>query len=177
MLVSAVKYRFPRLIAVTATVFSATVLIGWGGLGMTLADNAPLIANGDFESGDKTGWTGYGCRTEVVTDDVHGGRYACRAWLDQDWGGGLFTSLTGPKGRYRIGMWVKIAPSVTGPCWAGADKFGGTKRDEQIRQTGAWVFVSFEITLRTNNCDLYAWGPKTAGGWILVDDVSVTPVP
>ncbi|MGE5550775.1 MAG: hypothetical protein ACM3ZC_09620 [Bacteroidota bacterium] len=134
----------------------------------------PFLANADFESGDKSGWTGYGGRIELVTDDVHGGKYACRAWLDQDWGGGLFTTFRAPKGKYRVSMWVKMSPG-TSLCWVGADKFGGSKVSVPVRTSAAWIEVVFEVRLKDNSCELSAWAPKTPGGWILVDDVSIVP--
>lgn len=129
----------------------------------------------DFETGDRQGWTGYGCRVEMATDDVYRGRYACKAWLDQEWGGGLFATFKAPKGRYQVTMHVKTGPGTSGQCFAGADKFGG-KVNQVIVESDKWVEIAFEVRLKNPVCELHVWGPKIPGGWILLDEVSVTPI-
>ncbi|MGE5599674.1 MAG: hypothetical protein ACM3XS_09875 [Bacteroidota bacterium] len=136
--------------------------------------SAVILANPGFETGDRTGWTGYGCRLEVISNDVHGGRYAGKAWLDQDWGGGLFTSFQAPRGRYRVSMWIKANPGAGNRCWAGADKFGGAKINIPVKRVGEWTQISFEVKLRDSSCEIFVWAPKSPGGFILVDDVSLT---
>lgn len=142
--------------------------------GGPLVTGSPLVKT-DFETGDRQGWTGYGCRVEIVSDDVYQGRYACKAWLDQEWGGGLFTTFGAPKGRYQVTMHVKTAPGTTGRCFAGADKFGG-KVSQAITESDKWIEIVFEVRLKNPLCELHVWGPKIAGGWVLLDEVSVVPL-
>ncbi len=129
----------------------------------------------DFETGDQQGWTGYGCRVEIITDDSYQGRYSCKAWLDQEWGGGLFTSFKAPKGRYQVTMHVKTGPGTNGKCFVGADKFGG-KVDLTIAKSEKWIEMVFDVRLRNPVCELHVWGPKIIGGWILLDEVNVAPI-
>jgi len=147
------------------------------GIGFISPSVRPILINGDFEAGDTSGWTGYGCRFEVITDDVCQGKYACRAWLDQEWGGGHRATFRAPKGKYHVSMRIKTGPGTANQCWAGADKFGGAKVDISIKETGRWAEVAFDIKMREATCELYTWGPKIQGGWILLDNVVVAAVP
>lgn len=154
----------------------ACLLLTLATMGTADAGDAANLVNPGFETGDRTGWTGYGCRLEVVSDDVHGGRYAGKAWLDQDWGGGLFATFQAPRGRYRVSMWIKTNPGPGNRCWAGADKFGGTKINIPVKPVGEWTQITFEVKLRSDSCEIFVWAPSTPSGWILVDDVTLSRI-
>lgn len=168
------KHRFSGIIMIPAILVIVTLLAG--NSNAQAAGSGSLVPNGDFESGEKTGWSGYGCRLEIVNDDVYRGNYACRAWLDQEWGGGHRTTIKAPGGRYRVVMYVKTSPGMKGQCLVGAENFDGLKISMPIRTHGSWVEVSFEVRTKGTGFDLYTRGPKTPGGWILLDEVTVTPM-
>ena len=74
-----------------------------------LALSAPLVANGDFETGDFTGWTQSGNLgfTGVGTSPVHSGTYA--AFLGPVGSLGYLSQIltTSPGGIYDLSFWLE----------------------------------------------------------------------
>ncbi len=166
-------------ICLVLTVSAAVVILAEGETPV-----ANLVENGDFETGEVIPWTGFGATTELVTDDVHGGKYAARGYFDTNWGGGLFYDFRAAKGTYHVSMWAKPGPGTGEQVWVGAKKHDAMDEKAQkaytVKEGGGWQNVQFDIKITSKVCELWAWGPiisgQPKGGWVLLDDCVVTPV-
>ncbi|MGE5530462.1 MAG: carbohydrate binding domain-containing protein [Patescibacteria group bacterium] len=143
-----------------------------------------LLENGDFEAGEVLPWTGYGATTELVTDDVHGGKYAGKGYFDTSWGGGLFQSFRAAKGRYHVVMWVKPGPGAgNNKIWVGVKKFDQMDEKKQVAVTVdealGWQKVELDFKMTAKMAEIWAWSSALSGqpkgGWVMLDDCVVTP--
>jgi len=140
-----------------------------------------LPVNGDFETGNLTGWSGTGSY-DVISNDAHGG--TCCGSL-----GGEDSSLSQshpvePQQRYRISVWGKyltVPPSWGVPMEAKVDFYSGAERVFYTEPTRAvfrsfspkdgWTRLRSTITVPPGADSVKIIIRKMFKGKVLIDDV------
>jgi hypothetical protein len=164
----------------------------------TAASAATPIVNGDFESGNLTGWTSTGT-TAAVNSGAHGGTYAARVGSTSPSGtSSLAQTFTAPSGATQLSFWYSMTcPDTVTYDWATVtlrDNTTGTTTTPLPRTctTGAgWKQVTasvsaahaYTLTL-TSRDDNYPGDPSytlyddvTVNGTAPVDDFSISANP
>ncbi len=151
-----------------------------------------LLINPDFESGNTTGWTDWGCDLTAVQDQVKTGSYSLlTSNRNQTWQGPV-QSLLGvvEDGKeYRISGWLRLQNASSDSIGLTIKQTGsnGTQYHSIIWSTGyndQWIQLSGDFTLNTTGnlsaLDIYFEGPA-AGVNFYLDDAEVllieTPEP
>ena len=108
-----------------------------------------IATNGDFETGDTTGWTNGGCSTfEVSTDVVHSGTYSLHCISDGN-GDHVYTTVSlNTKYRYKISAYINcVGPAGTSAkakMKIGTSAAASTNYESQTANVGAgWQYVEW----------------------------------
>jgi hypothetical protein len=143
----------------------------------TLTTSSSLVVNGDFETGDFTGWTQGGDEsyTAVNSDLPHGGRYS--AELGPLTEGTLAQAIpTTPGALYTLDYWLQNeggTPNAFRALIDGADVTGSV-----LTNAGAFAYTeyTFTFTAAGDTTELEFAFVQVPNYWHL-DDVSVNPGP
>jgi hypothetical protein len=140
--------------------------------------SADLVVNGDFETGDFTGWTLVGTPGDnfVSTGFVHGGNYA--AYLGEPVNIGTLsqTLATTVNTTYTVDFWFAgdgDTPSVF------TASIGGTQLVDLVNPPFDTEYQEYTYNfMATSNATVLSFGFRDgAPGYLNLDDVSVTAVP
>ena len=142
---------------------------------------APLIENGDFETGDKTGWSCNSGTATIVTD-AHGGNYALQLTNPSAWGEAAVRTIgVKPNTQYEVSFWSKrvsgtgafnLIVSQTVSPWASFEKLSG--QNWMNETSGSWVKYTCVYNSGENTQMLLKFTSEAASaGSIIIDDVTV----
>src|SRR5262249_18126777 len=138
-----------------------------------------LVTNGDFETGDTTGWTRTGDTSadRVITGTagvttVHGGTHAYRAGPDNL----VFltqTLATTPGVNYTLSFWLSNPLDGGGTEWL--VRVGGNTLAD-VTNARSFIYKNFTFTFTaTSSSTALQFGFKHPPDWFYLDDVSVFP--
>ena len=144
---------------------------------------APLITNGDFETGDKTGWNCNSGTSTIVTD-AHGGNYALQLSNPSKWGEAAVRTIgVKPNTQYEVSWWSKRVDGTgafnlilcqTVSPWASFERLSGENWMNKAASAG-WVQNTCVYNTGNNTQMLLKFTSEAANaGTILLDDVTVT---
>ena len=143
---------------------------------------APLIENGDFETGDKTGWSCNSGTSAIVTD-AHSGSYALQLTNPSQWGEAAIRTIgVKPNTQYEVSWWSKrvdgtgafnlIVCQTVSP-WANFERLSGENWMNKSADKG-WVQNTCVYNSGDNTQMLLKFTSEAANaGTILIDDVVV----
>ena len=143
---------------------------------------APLIENGDFETGDKTGWNCNSGTSAIVTD-AHSGSYALQLTNPSQWGEAAVRTIgIKPNTQYEVSWWSKrvsgtgafnlIVCQTVSP-WANFERLSGENWMNKAASAG-WVQNTCVYNSGENTQMLLKFTSEaTNAGSILIDDVVV----
>ena len=132
------------------------------------------LQNGDFETGDETGWTVYQ-GTAVKTDAKKNGSYGMHLTGNGGWGGMAFQNVTVEPGKeYTVSMWLKaVTNGVNIQVKDGGT--GGTNLAGAWFNATSWTKVDLVATPTTNTLCLNICGAGNGvSESVYLDDVTVT---
>ena len=143
---------------------------------------APLITNGDFETGDKTGWSCNSGTSTIVTD-AHSGNYALQLSNPSAWGEAAVRTI-GVKAntQYEVSWWSKrvdgtgafnlIVCQTVSP-WTNFERLSGENWMNKSADKG-WVKNTCVYNSGDNTQMLIKFTSEDANaGTILIDDITV----
>ncbi len=143
---------------------------------------APLLTNGDFETGDKTGWSCNSGTSAIVTD-AHSGNYALQLSNPSAWGEAAVRTIgVKPNTQYEISWWSKrvsgtgafnlIVCQTTSP-WTNFERLSGENWMNKSADKG-WVKNTCVYNSGDNSQMLIKFTSEAANaGTILIDDITV----
>ena len=131
------------------------------------------VANGDFETGDLSGWTSH--QSTVISTDAHSGSYAANLKGNGGWGGMLNQDVPVEAGKsYEISLWMKT--NANGVNFQIKD--GGTSGANLASKwfsTTAWTQLTFTVIPTTDIiCFNFCGAGNGTAEDVLVDDIIVT---
>jgi hypothetical protein len=150
-------------------------------LALTLAAgsvHAVGVVNGDFETGDFTGWSVAGASfyTGVDAPSAHTGLYG--AFFGEDSPGSSISQnvATAPGGIYVVSFWVQLDDSAVPSSFSWS--WGGVAQAPALSNASGfnYALVSATVTASGASTPLQFSFTNPNSFWLL-DDVSVTPVP
>ncbi|MBE6806867.1 MAG: hypothetical protein E7527_02470 [Ruminococcaceae bacterium] len=143
---------------------------------------APLMENGDFETGDKTGWSCNSGTSTIVTD-AHGGNYALQLSNPSKWGEAAVRTIgVKPNTQYEVSWWSKrvdgtgafnlIVCQTVSP-WTNFERLSGENWMNKSADQG-WVKNTCVYNSGENTQMLLKFTSEAASaGTIILDDVTV----
>ncbi|NOU71373.1 hypothetical protein GC098_08050 [Paenibacillus sp. LMG 31458] len=132
------------------------------------------VVNSGFETGDKTGWIGFGTWS-VVNSNQYSGAYSAQVNANAS----AEQSLTGlsPNTTYVLKARVKVSNS-SNPVFLGVKGYGGTEKNVNITGT---TFQQYTVTFTTGasntSAAIYLWRNGTGTGYANGDDFEVIGAP
>ncbi len=143
---------------------------------------APLITNGDFETGDKTGWSCNSGTSTIVTD-AHSGNYALQLSNPSQWGEAAVRTIgVKPNTQYEVSWWSKrvsgtgafnLIVSQTVSPWTSFERLSGENWMNKAASAG-WVKNTCVYNSGENTQMLLKFTSEVANaGTIIIDDVTV----
>ena len=143
---------------------------------------APLMENGDFETGDKTGWSCNSGTSAIVTD-AHSGSYALQLTNPSQWGEAAVRTIgVKPNTQYEVSWWSKrvsgtgafnlIVCQAVSP-WGNFERLSGENWMNKSADKG-WVKNTCVYNSGDNTQMLLKFTSEAANaGSIIIDDVVV----
>ncbi len=143
---------------------------------------APLIENGDFETGDKTGWSCNSGTATIVTD-AHSGNYALQLSNPSQWGEAAVRTIgVKPNTQYEVSWWSKrvsgtgafnlIVCQTVSP-WTNFERLSGENWMNKSADKG-WVKNTCVYNSGENTQMLLKFTSEAVNaGTIILDDVTV----
>ena len=143
---------------------------------------APLITNGDFETGDKSGWSCNSGTSTIVTD-AHSGNYALQLSNPSAWGEAAVRTIgVKPNTQYEVSWWSKrvsgtgafnlIVCQTVSP-WTNFERLSGENWMNKSADKG-WVKNTCVYNTGDNAQMLLKFTSEAANaGTILIDDIVV----
>ena len=131
------------------------------------------ITNGDFETGDLSGWTSH--QSTAISTDAHSGSYAANLKGNGGWGGMLNQNVPVEAGKsYEISLWIKAnANGVNFQIKDGGTS--GNNLDSKWFNGTAWTQLTFTVIPTTDIiCFNFCGGGNGIAEDVLVDDITVT---
>ena len=132
------------------------------------------VVNGDFETGDSTGWTVYQ-GTAAKAEAAHDGSYGLHLTGDGGWGGMAFQNISVNSGtEYTVKMWLKaVSNGVNIQIKDGSES--GALLEGKWFNTTDWILVEFKVTPTTSTIciNICGSGNGTAES-VYLDDVTIT---
>jgi len=107
----------------------------------------PLFVNGDFETGDFTGWQGQNDEMSVISDNPHGGNYAVKVAGGQ-WAGVEQKVAVEPNTDYKFTFWARYE-SGSGEHTMFVMAGGKNLYSETVRVSAADGWKKFEYTINS----------------------------
>ncbi len=150
---------------------------------MTIAEkNAPpapsagLVINGDFETGDATGWETW--QSTVVSEEAaHGGKYGVNLIGDGGWGGMLNQTFKVENGEaYTITLWVCVNASGANLQINGADKVEEECDNTYLdsKELSGWTLRTFNVIANSDEMTLnFCGGGTKKAEDLYIDDIVV----
>ena len=140
---------------------------------------AGTIVNGDFETGDETGWhlpqTG-----GVKAEAAHSGNYGMNVKGNGGWGGMLYQTFPVNAGNaYEISLWVKVIASGVNVQIKDGDTSGANLASEwlDMNKAGDWKQLTYIVTPTAENLTINLCGGGNGNAEdIYVDDVTVLEI-
>ena len=136
-----------------------------------------LVQNGNFETGDKSGWEVHQS-TAVSTDAAYTGYYGINLKGNGGWGGMLNQSVTVTAGQsYQVSMWIKaVSNGVNVQIKDGGSS--GTKLGSDWFTKTSWTYLTYSVTPSTNTLFLnFCGGGNGVAESVYVDDIVVIKAP
>ena len=116
-----------------------------------------LIVNGDFETGDATGWDIWQ-NTEISADAAHSGNYGAYLQGNGGWGGLMSQYVTVVPGEeYTLSFWIHVIATgvniqVKDGSGAGIEGAGGWFDAKNVAKVVEWTFTATDDTVFINFC-------------------------
>jgi glucuronoarabinoxylan endo-1,4-beta-xylanase len=145
-----------------------------------------LATNPGFETGDTTGWFGFGTPTLIVeTAQVHSGSYACLVTSRTATYMGAaqsFTSVLQSGQTYNVSAWIRLVSGASQTVYLTFAKTDGNPTSYAQAATGTatasgWTQIAGQYTLNVSgtlsSLTLYAELPNGATNAYYIDDLSV----
>ena len=134
--------------------------------------NAGKIVNGDFETGDLSGWEKWQS-TDISADAKYEGAYGVNIKGNGGWGGMLNQTIALTKGKsYKLAFWYKA--NANGFNWK-LEKGDGTNYVAGWCNSTTWTLVEAEFTAETDSAVLNFCGAgNNIAEDVYIDNVSLT---
>ena len=142
-----------------------------------VADDDNLFVNGDFETGDNTGWEIWQS-TEISADAAHSGSYGAHLQGNGSWGGMLNQTVTVIPGKtYKLSFWLNVVATgcnvqVKDGSGVDIEGAGGWFDAKNVDKLVEWTFVATDDKVLINFCG----GGNGNAESVYVDDFSLVEV-
>ena len=137
----------------------------------------PLCENGDFETGDKTGWSG-NSKLQIEAAAAYSGNYGAHLIGTGDWGGMMERTFDTEAGKnYELSFWIKANAVGTNiqikqDTWQGANLTSGG-----YFSTTSWTYKTYTFTAASSKTYLNFCGANTGSiEDLYVDDVKLLEI-
>jgi len=107
------QIKMRKVLALLSVLAMLCTLLPVGALMSVTAATTNLIANGDFESGNYTGWTKNGMTPTVSADAAHSGDYGVHLYGTNAWASFNQYITLEPSTTYHISFWYKSGTDAT----------------------------------------------------------------
>ena len=136
-----------------------------------------LVENGNFETGDFTGWEKHQS-TSISADAAYTGYYGAKLSGNGGWGGMLNQSVPVEAGNtYKVAMWVKTVSNGANIQLKDGDANGAKLGSEWFTGT-EWTYKTWSVTPATNALFInFCGGGNGVAENVYVDDITVTKAP
>ena len=137
---------------------------------------SPILQNGDFETGDNTGWVTYSGST-VIADAKKNGNYGMKLMGSGNWGSMANQDVTVEAGKtYVVSAWMKVV--ATGANMQIKDGgSSGTLLASGWHDKTDWTYVAHVVTPATNKLHVnFHSSGKNVTETVYLDDVSVVEI-
>ena len=137
---------------------------------------APLMTNGDFETGDNTGWVTYSGST-VTADAKKNGAYGMKLMGSGNWGSMINQNVTVEPGKtYVVSAWLKVLATGTNIKIQDGGS-SGTTLANGWHDKAEWTHVAYVVTPTTNTLHVnFHSSGKAVTETVYLDDVSVVEI-
>jgi dextranase len=113
------------------------------------------LVNGDFETGDLTGWNGTTSRVGVDNNDVFEGKSKVWFWGEQAYDAKLSQSLQGIKdGKYTVKAWVKQSFGTPEVARMELTGYGGEPLYVDIPQSNAYMEIAGTVEIKSGELNI-----------------------
>lgn len=141
------------------------------------APSAGLVVNGDFETGDATGWEKW--QSTVVSEEAaKNGKYGVNLIGDGGWGGLLNQTFKVEKGEtYIVTLWVCVNSSGANLQIKGADKIDEESDNTYLdaKELSGWTQRKFTVVANSDEITLnFCGGGTLKSEDLYIDDIVVT---
>lgn len=151
------KMTMRKMLAVLATLAILCTVLPLGALFSAVADGDNLIVNGDFETGDATGWETWQ-DTAVSADAAHNGGYGANLKGNGGWGGMLNQTIAVEAGaQYKLSFWINVNAvgvnvQVKNGAGASIEGAGGWFDSNKKDKVVEWTFTATDDAVFVNFC-------------------------
>jgi len=135
-------------------------------------DNENMVINGDFETGNLTGWNKH--QNTMISTDAHSGSYAVNLKGGGGWGGMLDQTISvTPGAKYTVSLWLKAnANGVNVQIKDGGTS--GTNLASKWFTATEWTQLTWDVVPTTTTlCFNFCGGGNGIAEDVLVDDVTL----
>ncbi len=135
---------------------------------------SPIVTNGDFESGDKTGWTTYQ-GTDVFAEAKRNGAYGMKLTGTGNWGSMANQNVAVQAGKtYVVSAWIKVIATGTNIKIQDGGSSGATLANGWHDKETEWTRIAYVVTPTTNTLHVnFHSSGKAVTETVYLDDVSV----
>ena len=135
-------------------------------------DDDNLVVNGDFETGDLSGWEKH--QSTVISSVAHNGSYAVNVKGSGGWGGMLNQNVTVVAGQtYTVSMWLKTNANGVNVQVKDGGTSGSNLASKWFTAT-EWTLLTWDVTPTTNTiCFNFCGGGNGVAEDVLIDDISL----
>ena len=136
-----------------------------------------LVENGNFETGNKTGWETHQSTT-ISADAAYTGYYGMNLKGNGSWGGMLNQAVAVTAGQsYQVSMWVKTISNGANIQIMDGGETGNKLSSEWFTKT-EWTYKTWSVTPSTNTLFLnFCGGGNGIAENVYVDDIVVIKAP